>query len=87
MEKRLPHSFCNCVSMDYYVTTRLRLPRPRWISSVANTDVSSVLPRPAESAIRMRARGWRSACKVGSSWQGKLDAFKGQIVRWLDGGP
>jgi hypothetical protein len=49
----------------FWVTTRMRLPRPRWISSVASTPASRVLPRPTASAIRMRERGWRSACKRG----------------------
>ena len=57
MEKRLHHSFWNCVSMDFCVTTKMRLPRPRAMSSVAKTPASSVLPKPTASAIKMRDRG------------------------------
>lgn len=64
--KAAPPLFLERVSMAFCVTTRMRSPRPRWISSVASTPASSVLPRPTASAIRMRARGWRRACKAGS---------------------
>jgi len=56
--------------MLFCVTTRIRLPRPRWISPVARTPASSVLPRPTASAMRIRVLGCLSPWSAGSSWYG-----------------
>ena len=42
--------------------------RPRAISSLTRMPASSVFPSPTASAIRIRCRGWRSACRAGSNW-------------------
>src|SRR5712691_8312367 len=67
--------------MLFRVTTRMRLPRPRWMSSVARMPASMVLPKPTASAIKMRLRGWRSACNAGSSWYGAMAEVNLRIVR------
>ena len=68
MVKRDHHSFWNWVSMLFWVTTRMRRPRPRMSSSVASMAASRVLPSPTPSAIRMRVRTCLSPFSAGTRW-------------------
>ena len=51
MVNRDQSSFWNCAIMLFVVTTRMRLPLPRLISSLSSMPISIVLPRPTASAI------------------------------------
>ncbi|AZQ78036.1 glycerol-3-phosphate dehydrogenase/oxidase [Flaviflexus ciconiae] len=61
----LLHSSCwNCSMMWRGVTTRMRSPLPRLMSSASVIPISRVLPSPTASAMRTRRRGcpWRAPC-------------------------
>lgn len=64
------------------VSTRMRLPFPRRISSVIKMPASSVLPNPTASAIRIRWRFCLSACSAGSSWYG-TGSMAALWPRWI----
>ncbi len=68
MVNRFHISFWNWVIMLFTVTTRIRLPLPRAMSSLIRIPASRVFPSPTASAIRIRCLGLRRQFPAGTSW-------------------